>query len=341
MSHTKDPAALERTARPDRARREVFLGLPALLLLATLGDGGHAGAADLTDPSADVLILRRCPIDYERSATMGSPQHGVIQDCLVAPGDRVKAGQVLARLHADDIRAEVKLREMEAESDVDIRLNRAKSAQATIKLKTTQALVRRNAASVEEFNLQKAEAEAAILAIEMAEQGHRLAKVRLQQAQAQLRAREFVSPHDGVVVAILKRRGEPVAPNEPIFKVVDPTRLQLTGRVDVTDSWRLRLGQSVRVIPEIAGADLPVEREAFTGRIVFIDTHIDPMTQTCKVLVNFDNRGGLLRAGLEARIEIDPRAVPDDKTPAAGPPPGGPPRPATGAPAARTGGGTP
>jgi RND family efflux transporter MFP subunit len=197
---------------------------------------------------------------------------------------------------------------MEASSDVEIRLSKARSAQATIKMRTTQSLLRRNAASQEEYNLHKTEAEAAALAIEQAEQSHRLAQVRLGQAQAQLRAREFIAPHDGVVTAILKRKGEPVAPNEPVFKVVDIDHLQVTGKVDVSDSWRLRPGQSVRVIPEIGGADLPVEREVFIGRLVFIDSHIDPLSQTCKVLVHVENRGRLLRAGIEARIEIDPRA---------------------------------
>jgi|GEM_PF-1884942 len=269
--------------------------------------GRPADAADPVDPSAEVVVLRRCPIDYERSATLGSSQYGVIQECLVVPGDRVQAGQVLGRMRDDELRAELKLRELEAKSDVEIRLSEARNAQASIRLRTTQSLVRRNAASVEDYNLHKMEAEAASIAVEQAKHSRELAKVRLEQAHAQVRAREFVSPYDGVVVAVLKRQGEPVAPNEPIFKVVDPARLQVTGQADITESWRLQVGQSVRVVPDIAGADLPVEHEAFAGRIVFIDSHIDPMTQTCKILVNLDNRGGRLRSGLETRLEIDPR----------------------------------
>jgi RND family efflux transporter MFP subunit len=295
-------------------------GMLGLLILVTFVLDPQAGAADAPDPSAEVLVLRRCPVDYERSATLGSNQYGVIQDCLVAPGDRVKGGQVIGRIRDDDLRAELKLRELEAGTDVEIRLSEAKSSQAAIKLRATQSLVRRNAASLEEYNLQKMEAEAASIAVEQAKHGRELAKIRLEQAQAQLRAREFVSPHDGIVIAILKRRGEPVAPNEPVFKVVDTERLQVTGEVDITDSWRLRIGQSVRVVPEIAGADLPVEHEVFTGRIVFFEPHIDPMTQTCKVLVRVDNRGGLLRAGLETRIEIDPRATADGEAAPPAPP---------------------
>lgn len=329
--HNPDLPRTRATERRERPWAKRF-GRPGLLILVTFVLDPQAGAADMPDPSAEVLVLRRCPIDYERSATLGSNQYGVIQDCLVAPGDRVKAGQVLGRIRDDDLRAELKLRELEAGSDVEIRLSEAKNAQAAIKLRTTQSLVRRNAVSVEEYSLQKMEAEAASIAVEQAKHSRELAKIRLQQAQAQLRAREFVSPHDGVVIAILKRMGEPVAPNEPVFKVVDTARLQITGQVDITDSWQLRIGQSVRVVPEISGADLPVEREVFAGRIVFIDTHIDPMTQTCKVLVHVDNRGALLRAGLETRMEIDPRASADVKPPPPAPPSNSVSRPATRAP---------
>jgi len=50
--------------------------------------------------------------------------------------------------------------------------------------------------------------------------------------------------------------------------------------------------------------DLPLEREVFSGRISFIDTRVDPLSQTCKVLAKCENRNRLLRAGLEARMEI-------------------------------------
>jgi RND family efflux transporter MFP subunit len=333
MGLINDPGSPRAGATGRRGRRSANRsGMLSLMILVTFVLDPQAGAADAPDPSAEVLVLRRCPVDYERSATLGSNQYGVIQDCLVAPGDRVKGGQVLGRIRDDDLRAEVKLRELEAGTDVEIRLSEARNSQAAIKLRTTQALVRRNAASVEEYNLQKMEAEAATIAVEQARHSRELAKIRLQQAQAQLRAREFISPHDGIVIAILKRLGEPVAPNEPVFKVVDTERLQVTGQVDITDSWRLRVGQSVRVVPEISGADLPVEREVFTGRLVFIDTHIDPMTQTCKVLVHVENRGGLLRAGVETRMEIDPRTAAEVKAP----PPPVPPSNRVARPATRT-----
>src|SRR5437868_1839914 len=106
---------------PESRRPTTRARLFSLVAMLLAGAGAPPQTDDLTDPSADVLILRRCPVDYERSATMGSSQYGLIQECLVAPGDRVKAGQLLGRLRDDDLRAELKLRELEAGSDVEIR----------------------------------------------------------------------------------------------------------------------------------------------------------------------------------------------------------------------------
>jgi RND family efflux transporter MFP subunit len=324
----RDPVAscgVRRAGRP--------LGSWWIVAVAVTLGGGRAVAED---PSAEVIVLRRCPIDYERVTAVGGPSSGVLQDCLVAPGDRIEAGQILGRLQDDEVRAELKLREMAAGSDIQVRLSLAKEAESRNRLARTAALIRRNASSQEEYNLHRLEAEAAALAVEQARHEHELAQVQLRHAQAQVRARAFVSPHEGVLVALLKRRGEPVASNEVIFRVVDPRRLDIIGQVDVTDVWRLRVGQPVRVVPEIAGADLAVEREVFRGKVAFIDTHIDPLTRTCKVVAKVENRDGLLRSGLEARMEIDPSASADA---GANPGPGGlgpfaapPPTPRAGAP---------
>jgi multidrug resistance efflux pump len=163
-----------------------------------------------------------------------------------------------------------------------------------------------------------------------AEHHHRLAQLRLAQAKALVRVREFVSPHEGTVMAILRHPGEPVAANEPVFRVVDTVHLLVIGQVDVADAWRVQAGQSVRVTPEVAGADLAIERETFSGRVAFIDGHVDPETRTSKVIAKIDNRDALLRSGLEVRMEISPPAatgvVPLAVRPGPGPAPdlGGP-----------------
>ena len=54
-------------------------------------------------PSA-VILLQKCSIAYDRATPVGSNYNvGLIQECLVRPGDRVKAGQVLGRLFNKDV----------------------------------------------------------------------------------------------------------------------------------------------------------------------------------------------------------------------------------------------
>ena len=292
-----------------RAIRACFAG-PLLLLVVALPPS-HAGAED---PSADVLVLRRCPVGYVRTTTLGSSTHGLLRECLVEPGDRVEAGQVLGRLRDEEARAEVQLRELEAKSTVDVRLNEAKKAQADNKMARSMALLRRGAINAEEVETHRLEVDAAALEVERSRYSHQLAQVRLEDAKMRLRACEFVSPHAGIVAAAPKHAGEPVAPNEILFKVVDPERIEVTGFADVTDVWRLRAGQAVRVIVDVPAAELAVEREVFDGKLTFIDTQVDPLTRTCKVTARVQNRGDLLRAGLEARMEIGPLPPVDAKT---------------------------
>ncbi|MDR3635938.1 MAG: efflux RND transporter periplasmic adaptor subunit [Isosphaeraceae bacterium] len=286
------------------------LGKIALFLFLVSFPVSGAGAED---PSADKLVLRRCPVGYARTSSVGAPTHGLLRDCLVEPGDRVEEGQVLGRLRDDEVRAEVQLRELEAKSDVDVRLNLAKKAQADNKMARSMALLRRGAINAEEVETHRLEVEAGALDVERARHAHQLAQVRLADAKTKLRACEFVSPHAGIIAAAPKHPGEPVAPNEILFKIVDPERIEVTGFADVTDVWRLHAGQPVRIILDVPAADLAVEHEVFEGRLTFIDTQVDPLTRTCKVLARVQNRDGLLRAGLEARMEIGPLPPPDAK----------------------------
>jgi len=272
------------------------------------------------DPSAETLVLRRGVIEYESRTELGAPLYSVLQDCLVRPGDRVKAGQVLGRLQDGEAKADVALREAEASSDVEVRVGEARKALAVARLQRTASLLRRNASSQEEYLQDKQLAEVASLEVEQARQKRKVAAFQLQQARAALRTRELVTPHDGVVTAVLRRQGESVAPRDPIFQVVDPSEVRVVCQLDVADAWRVRVGQPARVVVEVAGAELEVEQQVFPGKVSFVDAEFNPLTRTCKLFVRASNPGGAMRGGLEARVEIDP----DDgsgATPGAGSPP--------------------
>lgn len=278
------------------------------LVRATAGDG--------TPEPPKMISLRLCTIEYERSTLVGSNQNiGLIQECLVKTGDRVKAGQVLGRLFNQDALADLASRKVALESsETNISQREAALRLATAKLSRADALFKRNVLSAQDLQIEQIEMKNAELELLAATLARRMAESQVLLAQALVAARDIISPHDGVVVEVYKNVGEslsttslvrPEAAISAIFKVVKTDRMRVVGYLDAGDAWRVRPGHPVRIQPDMEGSELPIEKEIFAGKIAFVDSEIDPKTRTCRVFAEVENRDGLLRSGLECRMEID------------------------------------
>lgn len=276
-----------------------------VLILAGLALGGDETGPSRNSPEASGILLKHCTIDYKKTSLLGANQMGVLEECRVAPGDRVKAGQVLGHLRDEEFRAELEARATQAASDIAVRVAQARHKLALSKLERTQKLINRNFASVEELSIQTQEEEAERLSIEEARQNKKLAELQRKQTEASIRSREIKSPHDGVVVEVLKVPGQSISVTDSLLRVVDPSELRVTGYLDVTDAWRVHSGQAVKIWADISGADLEIEKEAFTGQVEYVDLLISPESRTCKVTAIVPNRAERLRSGLEARMEIN------------------------------------
>ena len=280
-----------------------------LIAPALVGVRAIAGEGAPAPPG--VIPLRRCTIEYSRSTLVGSNQYGLIRECLVRPGDRVKGGQVLGRLFDQDALAELESRTVALEgSATTIHQGEETLEVERTKLRRAGALYDRKALSIQDLQLQQLAVKTAELGLRAAIQGRRMAEAQLHAARAMVAAREIVSPHDGIIVEIYKKAGEAITVSIPIFRVVAVDRMRVTGYLDAGDAWRVRRGQAARITPELEGGDLPIEREIFAGEVTFVDSEIDPKTQTCRVFAEVENRGGLLRSGLECCLEIDLRDAP-------------------------------
>ena len=277
----------------------------AVLTLAGLALGGDETGSSRNSPRATDILLKRCTLEYKKTSLLGANQFGVLEECRVVPGDRVKAGQVLGHLRDEEFRAELEARATQAASDIAIRVAQARHKLALSQLERTQKLINRNFASVEELSIRTQEEEAERLSIEEARHNKKLAELQRKQSEATIRSREIRSPHDGVVVEVLKVPGQSVSIADPILRVVDPSELRVTGYLDVTDAWRVRPGQAVKIWADISGAELEIEKEAFTGQVEYVDLLISPESRTCKVTAIVPNREERLRSGLEARMEIN------------------------------------
>jgi RND family efflux transporter MFP subunit len=301
-----------------------IIGLTASALI-----GVRAIAGDGAPSPPEVIPLQKCTIEYLRSTLVGSNQAGLLQECLVRPGDRVKDGQVLGRLFNKDVLAELEVRSVALEnSETAIHQGEATLEVERTRLKRAGTLYNRNALSTQDFQLQQLAMKTAELGLQAAIQSRRMAEAQLHMAKAMVAEREIVSPHDGIIVEVYKHVGEAIMVTlTPIYKVVAIDRMRVTGYLDVGDAWRVHQGQAARIMPELEGGDLPIEREVFEGKITFVDSEIDPKTRTCRVFAEVENRGGLLRSGLECRMEISPSAASSVVSPSARSGPGPTPAP--------------
>jgi len=112
---------------------------------------------------------------------------------------------------------------------------------------------------------------------------------------------ELRSPIGGVVVAKNINEGDYVETGEPLFRIVDLSRLWLHLEAYESDLAWLRYGQDVSFTVE------SFPGETFTGRIAFIAPEVDRKTRTIAARVNVANSDGRLKPGMFARGQVQVR----------------------------------
>lgn len=125
-----------------------------------------------------------------------------------------------------------------------------------------------------------------------------IAKLQHHIALEQLDRRKIRSPIDGIVVEKKKEAGEAVDANEPVFHLVDISRVYLQVFVESTAALKLKVGQPVAVIfPEY-------QTQTHRGVIDFIDPRIDGASGLVRVKVLIDNADRKLIAGMRGSVNF-------------------------------------
>jgi membrane fusion protein, copper/silver efflux system len=106
------------------------------------------------------------------------------------------------------------------------------------------------------------------------------------------------APVGGVVVAKNVKEGDYLKTGEPLFKIVDLSRLWLYLDAYESDLAWLRYGQDVAFTVE------SFPGETFHGQIAFIEPEVNRTTRTVSVRVNVSNTDRRLKPGMFARGEI-------------------------------------
>lgn len=249
---------------------------------------------------------------------------GTISQLLVKEGDRVKAGQLLARIDnktlAFDLqrtRADVRastLRTSVSSPQVGALKAQRESISADVKLAEAElgraeSLVKKGAMAQDELDRRRerlnklkadwsaADARVASTEIDLRAERERLGAmegaIASQNADADVRA-----PQDGTVIRRRVELGEAVTQNAPLFTVGNTDHLLLEVKIDEGDVGRVRVGQEV-LVDLYAFADRKV-----TGKVVDLLPDADRDTKTFLGKVELVTPPAGMRSGMSAEVNI-------------------------------------
>ncbi len=292
---------------------------------ATEAKQGMNGDTPVLPPAkADASITADGKVVPVRSAALSFSANGVVAKVLVKEGERVRAGQVLARLESQQqtaavAQAEAQVRRATArvqELKAGARPQELISAQAAldrakVNLARTQVSSPPLEVAVAEADLKNAQAQYDLLkagtrpeVIAEAEADVAAAQATLTQAQNTLKATDLNAPFAGTVAALSVQPGEYTTPGQPVLRLVD-TSTWYVQTEDLTELsiTKIREGDAATItFDAIPDLKLP-------GKV----SHIDPLGQnklgdiTYTVTVQPEKHEPRLRWNMTAFVTILPK----------------------------------
>lgn len=231
-----------------RSRARALQAAAIVLALAAAAGGSPPASAAGTAPASyevrlvevDEVYAADAVIEAVRQATVAAQLAGTVVQVLVDAGDRVRKGQVLARIDTREADARV------AAGRAGVAQADARLAQARLELERTRSLVAQN--FVSKAALDRAEAD--YLAARAAADAARADRSQSETARSYA---ELTSPIDGVVTRRLLEPGELASPGAGVLQVHDPAALRAVGNLPQGLLARAAQARQARVeLPQLA-----------------------------------------------------------------------------------------
>ena len=217
----------------------------------------------------------------EEQATVRAEIGGTVLQTYAEQGQRVTAGQVLARIDDSALREaqlSAKAAVTTAQNSVDINKREVERDQTLLK-----------AGAIAERDLELAQNQYTAAEAQLAN-----AKAQLANAEKQLSKATIASPFTGVVSARQVSAGDVVQAGGAMYTVVNPATMRLEASVPADQLSAIRLGTPV---------DFTVNgypNRSFTGHITNINPVADPATRQVRIITSLPNASGTLVGGLFA-----------------------------------------
>jgi RND family efflux transporter MFP subunit len=316
---------VDRSEAPAAARPRVWIlaatsavivaGVAAWLLLPRSSDravgvaaaAATVGAAESTphSPASGATLDASGYVVARRQATVSAKITGKVTAVLIEEGQRVQAGQIVARL--DDTNARAQL--MQAEALLE--QQRAALAAATVALRDAEPgygrhreQFRRGFVSAQELDAVKTAYDSTSASVEVAARGVEVSAASVALAQRALDDTVVRAPFAGIVTVKAAQEGEMVSPMSAgggftrtgIGTIVDMDSIEV--EVDVSENFINRVQTGGRVAITLNA--YPEDRAP--GHVIAIIPTADRAKATVKVRVGFDARDARVLPEMGARV---------------------------------------
>ena len=209
---------------------------------------------------------------------------------LVGEGDKVREGQVLARLEGTPLRDQL------SQAQAQLAQARAQELNARQKLARAEKALQAGVAAAQEVEDDR-------LALAQADSAVKSAAAVVSTAQNSLGRSELRAPFAGVVAHVFAAAGEPLDANKPVVEVARTSVVELRAPIAPRLAALLRPGQPAQLrVDALPG-------RSFAAQVLAVAPTVDAATGAALVRVRTDNADGSLRLGTfaHARVQVEVR----------------------------------
>jgi|LauGreDrversion4_2_1035121.scaffolds.fasta_scaffold37584_2 cobalt-zinc-cadmium efflux system membrane fusion protein len=239
-------------------------------------------------------VSGRIEANEQRTTRIGSSITGRVTQVMAEVGDRVKAGQPLAKLASPEL------------SNAQLGFLRALSATKLAERSVERAQQLVTADVIGNAELQRREVELSVARAELRAATDQLRLIGLSEALIE-RLREtgalasevaITANRTGIVVERKVSQGQVAQPGDPLFTVADLSNVWVVGALPEQDANSVHLNQQVEV--EVAA----LGKQKLKGRIVFVSDTVQQDTRTVPIRTAVENPKFELKPQMLATLHL-------------------------------------
>ncbi|MCA9137842.1 MAG: HlyD family efflux transporter periplasmic adaptor subunit [Planctomycetales bacterium] len=272
------------------------------------------------------ILVEECRVQFINKTKVPSETQGKLTDLKVEEGMSIKKGDVIAIVDATQAELALRLKKAEelvakltAQNDVNKRDAVASEVIAREEAAAYKHLVDQGAAPIFEYRKKQAEADRAILRIELADLNENTAmaeylakQIGTELAQSDIEMRTIRAEFDAFVEQRYAQLGEWVQPGSQIVELVQMDRVRVQGFINAYDyAGQWQKGSPVKITVTVGGTPAnPITRD-FDGTIEYVSTEID-IAKRYRIWASLPNQrygdDWLIKPGMVATMRITPMA---------------------------------